>query len=167
MRIAILGPESSGKTTLAQALAQVLPGAYVPEYGRAYCERFGNQCTAQDLAHIAAGQLLAEDEAAARQPHLPLVADTDVLTTCTFAELYLGHCPPVLVEMARLRTYDHTFLLPATLPHQPDAIRLFGHRRAEHFALLQSHLQAANRPYHVVQALTLEQRLGEVLARLA
>ena len=167
VRIAFLGPESSGKTTLAQAVARALPGAFVPEYGRAYCERFGNDCNAQDLVHIAAGQLLAEEEAAARHPGLPLVADTDVLTTCTFAELYLGQCPPLLEELARLRSYDITFLLPPSVPHQADAIRLFGHRRQEHFALLQRRLKAASRAYYVVQGQPLTERLAEVLQMLA
>jgi NadR type nicotinamide-nucleotide adenylyltransferase len=160
MRIAVLGPECSGKTLLARALADKLPGAYVPEYGRTYSEEYGNQSTALDLAAIASGQLLAEEEAQQTRPATPLVCDTDVLTTCSYAFLYLGYCPTTLVELSKLRTYDITFLLPPTLPFRPDTIRLFEHRRAEHFALLQRLLNESGRTYHILEADT-------VLARLA
>jgi NadR type nicotinamide-nucleotide adenylyltransferase len=166
MRIAILGPESTGKTLLARTLAERLPGAFVPEYGRTYSEEFGNQSTALDLAFIAAGQLLAEEEAAANKPGLPLVCDTDVLTTCTYAHLYLGYCPNTLLELSRLHTYTATFLLPPSLPFRPDTIRLFEHRRDEHFALLKQLLDDAGRSFTVLETSTVKTRVEEVLQAL-
>jgi len=166
MRIAILGPECSGKTLLARSLADKLPGALVQEYGRTYSEEFGNQSTALDLAAIAAGQLMAEEEATLVSPGLPLVCDTDVLTTCSYAYLYLGYCPTTLQELAGLRQYNVTFLLPPSLPFRPDSIRLFEHRREEHFALLEKLLADAGRTYTVVHATTLQDRLTQTLAAL-
>ena len=167
MRIAILGPECSGKTLLARSLAEKLPGAFVPEYGRTYSEEYGNQSTALDLAAIASGQLLAEEDAQVASPGLPLVCDTDVLTTCSYAYLYLGYCPATLKELAQLRNYDITFLLPPTLPFRPDTIRLFEHRREEHFVLLKELLKQAGRVYHLLEADTLAARYGLAKSLLA
>lgn len=166
MRIALLGAESTGKTTLAHRLADRLHGIYVPEYGRLYSERHSNDSTALDLAHIAAGQLLAEEEAARALPGRPLICDTDVLTTCTFAQLYLGECPETLWELAALRRYDYSFLLLPTLPHQQDDIRLFGHQRHQHTGLLRAGLQRLGRSFQFVGGTDLEARLGFILSQL-
>lgn len=163
MRIALLGAESTGKTTLAHALADRLHGVYVPEYGRLYSERHGNHSTALDLAHIAAGQLLAEEEAARAVPERPLICDTDVLTTCTFAQLYLGRCPDTLWQLAELRSYEFSFLLLPTLPHQPDAIRLFGGLRHQHTGLLRAGLLRLGRPFHFIGGTNLDARLDQIL----
>jgi nicotinamide riboside kinase len=138
----------------------------VPEYGRTYSEEYGNQSTALDLAAIAAGQLLAEEDAQNTTPGQPLVCDTDVLTTCSYAHLYLGYCPKTLLELATMRSYDATLLLPPTLPFRPDTIRLFEHRRQEHFALLQTLLQAAGRSYITLETESLQSRVAEALIAL-
>lgn len=166
MRIALLGAESTGKTTLAHALAERLHGVYMPEYGRLYSERHGNESTALDLAHIAAGQLLAEEEAARSLPGRPLICDTDVLTTCTYAQLYLGRCPETLWQLAALRRYDYTFLLLPTLPHQADTIRLFGGQRHQHTGLLRAGLLQLGRSFQFVGGTDLEARLGFILTHL-
>jgi NadR type nicotinamide-nucleotide adenylyltransferase len=166
MRIAIVGPESTGKTLLARTLAEKLGGTFVAEYGRTYSEEFGNQSTALDLAAIAAGQLLAEEEALTANPAPHLICDTDVLTTCSYAHLYLGYCPQTLEELASIRSYDVTFLLSPTIPFRPDTIRLFEHRRDEHFALLTRLLTAAGRRFYVVEHQTVKERVTFALETL-
>ena len=74
-RVAILGAESTGKTTLAQRLAERLGTAWVEEFGRAYCEH----CDAltlrtPDFDAIAWGQVAWEDATARRDAALRLVA---------------------------------------------------------------------------------------------
>ena len=57
LRIAITGPESSGKTTLARALSKVLSAVYIPEFARQYLQEKGLKYDQQDLDEIAKGQL--------------------------------------------------------------------------------------------------------------
>jgi NadR type nicotinamide-nucleotide adenylyltransferase len=109
-KLVLTGPESTGKSTLARALAAQFGAALVEEYGRTYCERFGNDCDALDLVHIAAGHRYHEDLAAATEPEV-LLLDTDLIVTETYAELYLGYCPPLITELAQARTYDLWLLL--------------------------------------------------------
>lgn len=150
MKKAVLtGPESTGKSTLARQLAEHFGAPLVEEYGRTYCERFGNDCDALDLVHIAAGQLYHEDLAAAQATDL-LICDTDLIVTETYAELYLGTCPPLIRELARSRHYDLWLLLDTDLPYVQDAIRLFADRRPAHFNRLREILDERRLPYVIV-----------------
>lgn len=148
-KIVLTGPESTGKSTLARQLAADFGAPLVEEYGRAYCERFGNDCNALDLVHIAAGQLYHEDLAAAQAPDL-LICDTDLIVTETYAELYLGYCPPLIREMAGTRHYELWLLLDTDLAYVPDSIRLFAERRQAHFDRLREILEERSLPYVVI-----------------
>ena len=71
----VTGPESSGKTTLAQDLVQELDGLLVPEYSRIYLEQSGLRYGKDDLELIAAGQRGLEHRAL-RSATRPIVSDT-------------------------------------------------------------------------------------------
>ncbi|MBO9641410.1 MAG: AAA family ATPase, partial [Siphonobacter aquaeclarae] len=156
-KVVIAGPESTGKTTLARRLASHFGTVFVEEYGRIYCEKFGNECDAFDLCHIAAGQLLLEEQAMAVTSPKLLICDTDVLVTQTYAELYLGKSPDVIVEMARRQSYDLYLLLSPDVPWSGDAIRLFENRREWHFLRLKELLDEQHRSYAVIAG-SFEQR---------
>jgi len=49
IRIAVTGPESTGKTTLAKQLAEHYRGQYIPEYAREYIENLQNPYTFADI----------------------------------------------------------------------------------------------------------------------
>lgn len=149
-KVVLVGPESVGKTTLTKRLASHFDTVFVEEYGRTYCEKFGNDCNAFDLVHIAAGQLFLEDEAAKTARHDLLICDTDALVTQTYAELYLGHCPDFIAELAYSRAYDLTLLLTPDVPFANDSIRLFADRRQWHFDRLKELLENQSRPYVVI-----------------
>lgn len=148
IKIVLVGAESSGKTTLCRALAAHFDTVFVDEYGRLYCERFGNDCDALDHCHIAAGQVYLEDIAEPR--HGILFCDTDLLLTQTFAELYTGSCPPMIPALAATRHYDLWLLLTPDLPFQQDAIRLFEDRRTAHFQRIEVLLQERGYPYKII-----------------
>ncbi|HET7462380.1 MAG TPA: ATP-binding protein, partial [Longimicrobium sp.] len=86
LRIALVGPESSGKTTLARLLAEHYGAAWVEEYVREYMEQrdvgrgYARPFALDDLEHIGRGQIEAEDRAAAGAASL-LFCDTELLTT--------------------------------------------------------------------------------------
>lgn len=107
-RIALLGGESTGKTTLAQALAQELNTTWVPEYGRELWERRGGELRFEDMLHIAETQL-AHEQHLACGAHRYLVCDTTPLTTLIYSEELFGRADPQLRALAQ-RSYDRVFL---------------------------------------------------------
>jgi len=70
IRIAITGPESTGKSTLAAQLARHYNALWVPEYARTHLELLNRPYTANDILLIARRQLQAEEETAAATPLL-------------------------------------------------------------------------------------------------
>jgi NadR type nicotinamide-nucleotide adenylyltransferase len=118
-RICLTGPESTGKSELAQALAREYGAPWVPEYAREYAERCRNELTAEDVEPIARGEIALLDAVSA-----PLVfLDTDLLSTVVYARHYYGSCPRWIEEEARRRRADLYLLLDTDVPWQPDAAR--------------------------------------------
>jgi NadR type nicotinamide-nucleotide adenylyltransferase len=120
--VCLFGPESTGKTTLARELAGKFGSVFVPEYGRYYCEAFGNTCDTDDLRAIARGQKALED-AALRKAKTILILDTDRVMTAVWADVLLGHRPADLDAVER--PADLYLLADVDVPFQHDAIRYF------------------------------------------
>lgn len=147
LRVAIVGTESTGKTTLAQRLAERFGTAWVPEFGREYCsDRDARLLTESDFEAIAWGQAMAEHEYAARSNGV-LICDTELHTTCTWSELIIGRCPPWIRAAAAARRYDLILFLGHDSPWVDDGTRVLELRRVEHTRLLESELRAAGRPW--------------------
>jgi cytidyltransferase-like protein len=148
-KVVLTGPESVGKTMLAQKLAAHYQTTWVEEYGREYTEKAGQGLTAMDFAHIAGGQLLLEDAAASRARHL-LFCDTDLIVTEMWAEVYLGHCPPWIIEANHQRRYDLFLLLVPDVHWVSDGIRFYGDMRQAHFERLKEILESRGLPYCII-----------------
>lgn len=123
LKISLTGPESAGKSTLAEQLAAHYRAAWVPEYARAYLESHGPAYALPDLEAIALGQLAAEDAAAARALGPLLFCDTDLLVVKIWAENAFGACPPWVLAELRQPRYALTLLLAPDLPWVPDPLR--------------------------------------------
>ncbi len=151
-RIAVVGPESAGKTTLSRQLAAALGGTWVPEYARTLLEHTEapDSDWAPTLALIARGQHAAE-EALARQSTGVLVCDTDVLTTALWWERLVGPPPRWLREMADAARYDLTLLCAPDLPWESDPVRYLPADQAWFFARFEAELGRLGRPVHVVR----------------
>lgn len=150
-RVAILGAESSGKSTLAKRLAEHFETEWVPEFGRAFCEgKDAGSLSPDDFEGIAWGQATWEEERACHSNRV-LICDTELHTTCTWCDLIVGSRPPWLTDAARRRRYDQVLLLEPDVPWVDDGTRVLGSRRAEHMSRLVAELQAARRPYIVVR----------------
>jgi len=124
-RIVFTGPESTGKTTLAAALAAELNAPLLPEAARAYAaERLleGRLLTADDVEPIARRTIAADDAALASAPPL-IVADTDLLSTVVYARHYYGACPSWIEREAAERRADCYLLCLPDLPWEADGIR--------------------------------------------
>lgn len=117
-RVVLIGAESTGKTTLAEQLAQCFATSWVPEYGREYWERkvAGLNMdgplppfTSEEFLHIATEQQRRE-EAAARSANRVLICDTNAFATGTWHERYMKHRSPEVDAIGR-RDRVHLYLL--------------------------------------------------------
>lgn len=120
IRICLIGPECTGKTTLAQRLARELGAVYVTEHARDYAMACNNVLTAADVEPIARGQMANED--AAREAER-VVLDTDLISTVVYARHYYGACPPWIEEEARRRRADVYLLMDTDVDWLPDPAR--------------------------------------------
>lgn len=107
-RVCLLGGESTGKSTLAVALARVLDTAYVAEYGRELWDERTGRLTFEDMRRIAEVQVSREEEAAP-EAHRYLFCDTSPLTTLFYSREMFGKAEPELERLAN-RAYDFTVL---------------------------------------------------------
>jgi len=171
-RVCVLGAESTGKTTLAQALAERLRTPWVPEYGRPFTElerpTRESVWTTADFTHIARMQSWLEDFLAGQADRV-LVCDTDLFVTARFHEVYLGEPPPAaLEEAARLRPYDLYLLCDVTTTFRQDrglTRREGEHRRWMHEQYLE-YVRNAAAP-HLVLAGDRRERLDVAAAAVA
>ena len=123
MRIGIIGPESTGKTTLARDIAQRYQGTYVPEYAREYVERKGTtEVTYDELCEIARHQI---DEMASQQDGL-YIFDTELLITKVWFDYSFGRWPEWLDEAIKAYPMDLYVLLYPDIPWVPDKARSNG-----------------------------------------
>ncbi|MEM6647655.1 MAG: ATP-binding protein [Bacteroidota bacterium] len=110
-RIVATGAESTGKTTLVQALASHYGVLWVPEYARIYADAVEHDLTAADVEPIARGHIAQAEAAALEAPSL-LLFDTDLLSTVIYSRHLYGGCPAWVEAAARERA-AHLYLLCA------------------------------------------------------
>jgi NadR type nicotinamide-nucleotide adenylyltransferase len=139
-RVVILGAESTGKTTLAIALAEHYQTTWVPEFGRLYTEARrprGELWRSGEFTFIATEQVRMED-ALERSANRVLICDTDAFATAIWHERYLGQPSPEVLAVAAGRRYDLYILTDVDTPFVPDdirdgeSIRGWMHKRFQH-----------------------------------
>lgn len=122
MTILVTGPESSGKTTLAKALAEELNGTYVAEVAREYLLARGGNYSANDLPAIWAQQKAAEDASRGSSAAF-IVCDTGPEVVRIWSEVKYGFCPKSVLVDSLEREYDLTLLCYPDLPWEADPLR--------------------------------------------
>lgn len=163
-RVAFIGGESSGKTTLAQVLAERLGTAWVPEFGRTLWEQQGGELEAPDLLRIAATQPQHEEQAALHA-HRWLFCDTTPLVTLGYSGWMFGTAPGPL-QRAAARAYDLLFLCAPDIPFEQDGTRVGQEFRMQQHAWYLQQLQARGVDYVLLED-DLETRIARVQAELA
>jgi HTH-type transcriptional regulator, transcriptional repressor of NAD biosynthesis genes len=158
-RVCLLGAESTGKTTLAAALAERFDTVWNPEYGRPYTEigrPHGAPWTSWEFTHIARIQCWYEDFLAGLARRV-LFADTDAFTTAMFHEVYLGTPATAFDELVR-RPYALFLVCGLDAPWRHDGVREFeAQRRWMHERYLRR-AQESGSPWLLVEG-PLERRL--------
>ena len=163
-RLAFLGGESSGKTTLARSLAQALGTVWVPEYGRQRWEELRATLKVDELVHVAQVQVQWETEHQSRARSW-LVCDTTPLTTLQYCLHDHGEAPTELHRLAR-RTYDVTVLCLPDFGFVQDGCRRDNtFRQQQHDWTLERLAEMEVVPLLVHGSVA--ERLGQVIAHLA
>ena len=163
-RVALLGGESSGKTTLARALAHALHTVWVPEYGRQLWEELRQTLDQPQLLHVAQRQVEWEEQALP-QARRWLVCDTTPLTTLQYCLHDHGQAPAALHALAR-RHYDLQVMCGPDFAFVQDGCRRDdSFRRQQHQWTLQQLALQGVQPL-LVQG-SVEQRLQQVLQAMA
>jgi NadR type nicotinamide-nucleotide adenylyltransferase len=164
-RIAILGAESTGKSTLAEALAARHGTVWVPEYLREFVDAEGRVPREDDQVAIARMQLAREDAMAARAQRW-LFCDTTPLMTAVYSRIYWGRVPPALLALEAAHDYALTVVAAPDLPWVPDGLQRESEAvRMRVHAQLLAVLAARGVPF-VMVAGALDARVGQVEALL-
>jgi NadR type nicotinamide-nucleotide adenylyltransferase len=155
VRVVLYGPESTGKTTLANQLAYHYQTVWVPEYARDYLQDKWNTkrqvCEHEDLLPIAIGQMKLENNLAKKADKV-LICDTDLLETKVYAEEYYdGMVDPLLEEAAEENTYDLYLLTYIDVPWEFDTLRDKPGLREKMVNAFENSLKKYNRPYVVLK----------------
>lgn len=149
-KIAIVGPESTGKSQLARALAEHFGEPWVPEMARGYLEKIQRPYTKNDVEEIARQQL-QEEERLAREAKRFLFCDTTLLVIQIWMEHAYGHCPDWIRKSVEERHYDLYFLCDIDLPWEPDPLREHPMKREYFFEKFLFSLKKMNVRYELVQ----------------
>ena len=150
LKIAMFGPESTGKTTLAQQLATHFETQFVPEFARNYLQEKFNKtkesCQPEDLLPIAIGQTKSENDGL-NTANKFLFCDTNLLVTKVYSEIYFKFCDPILEKAAKKHQYDLFFLTDIDLPWQKDDLRDSEKVRNKSFEVFENALIDNQKPY--------------------
>ncbi len=121
-RIALVGPECTGKSTLASLLAKYYNTVWVPEYARHYIDRLDRPYEEKDLLIIAKGQIEHEDDLAKKANKL-LICDTDLTVIKIWGEHKYGASYDEIIDEYHKRTYDLHLLMGIDMPWHDDPQR--------------------------------------------
>ena len=156
-KIAILGAESTGKTTLCRDLAARFGSLWVPEYMRTYLQaKWDNEqltCTWDDLLPIAQGQIALENKLAIQVSEIAdnnhyLFCDTSLFELMAYSNWYYDDCPAALTHAALAHHYDLILLTEVDTPWVADDLRDSPHQRDEISDYFASQLTHHNKPFH-------------------
>ena len=150
-KIAITGPESTGKSTLAEKLAHHYKTDFVPEYSRTYLENFEGRYTEDDVVEIAKGQhnLILEEE---KKSSKILIADTEIVVCKIWVEYVFKHSNKIIDEILKQQDFDLYLLCDIDLPWTYDPLRENPNidERKELFEIYRNTLEQMKVPFEIV-----------------
>ena len=150
-RIVITGPESTGKTELAQALAEKLGAVWIPEYARQYVENLNRPYNYDDVVRIARYQISQEKEYTLKIKNGILIFDTWLIITKVWFDLVFGKCPEWVCDHIRSSKIDLFLLCNTDLPWIADPVRENGgEKREQLFQLYCDEIHSFGFEYEIV-----------------
>jgi len=128
-KIVIIGPESTGKSTLCELLAEHYNSVWVEEFAREYLLQNGTTYSFENLLDIAKGQINLEEKAiknlsnASHSNTAPLFIDTDMYVMKVWGEFVFERCHHWVLNTIAERKYDLYLLCDIDLPWEKDELR--------------------------------------------
>jgi NadR type nicotinamide-nucleotide adenylyltransferase len=147
--IAITGPESTGKSDLANALAEHYQTVWVPEYARDYLNNLNCPYDYEDILKIAKGQVKAEKKILKYSNRLIFV-DTEMIVLKIWCEVKYGKCHPWILDRLTEQNFELYLLTDIDLPWQPDPLREHPDKRRILFNLYLDELKKRNLPFEII-----------------
>jgi len=148
-KVVIIGPESTGKSTLASLLAKYYDTTWVKEYAREYIDRLDRPYEERDLLDIAHGQLIEEDKALKLANNI-LICDTNLITIKVWAEHKFGACYDEILDLIKTREYDLYLLTNIDVPWSEDPQREHPNLRSFFFDIYKQELTKTNVPWEEI-----------------
>ncbi len=149
LRIAIVGPESTGKTILARNLAEYYRGDWVPEFARTYIEQLDREYTFEDVKYIA--QKVVDEFIAQVDNPVPVFFDTEMIITKVWFDVVFAQQPQEMNAWLKQLDFDAYLLLYPDLPWEPDPVRENGgEMRKVLFDRYRKEIEKLHKPYAIV-----------------
>lgn len=145
-KVAIIGPECTGKSDLSQYLAAHFKSTWVPEYARGYVDNLVRPYEQHDLLTIAHGQLRLEDSYA-RTPSGILFCDTNLYVIKVWSEFKFGECSPEILKTIAERHYDLYLLTYVDILWQEDPQREHPDKREELYQIYLKEMKSQPVPF--------------------
>ena len=145
IKIAFTGPESSGKTTLANLIAETFGGVLIEEYAREYLHQ-KTSYEQIDLDVIARKQIenwKVEDDL--------IIADTELTVIKVWSEYRYNSCSELILDAYNNQTFDFYFLCKPDIPWEADPLRENPDNRDELFELYLNELTTMKRAFAIVE----------------
>lgn len=164
-KVAIVGAECTGKSSLAAALAEQYNCPFVPEFARDYLGKLNLPYTALDVQAIARGQMSLEDEAVENNNSPYLFCDTNLWVIKVWMDNSYKATPGWVEREISQRHYHLHILTDFNIPYETDSLREHPNER-EHFTnIYRNLLETHNVPFVYVKG-SLEERVKQVQAAL-
>jgi len=164
-KIAIVGPESTGKSTMSAWLADHYNTIWVPEYARGYCEKLTAPPTWQDEINMFNGQVALEQEMIGDARSGLLICDTTFITVKIWSDHIFGSSPKEVTDALAKHHYHLYLLLDIDMPWQDDPLRDFPTLREHFMEVWHRELKAINANYVVIGG-TGQQRYDSAVAAI-
>lgn len=164
-KIVILGPESTGKSTLCELLTQHYNSSWCPEFAREYLLTNGINYSYDDLLIIAKGQIALEEEYIQSATHSPLFIDTNMYVMKVWCEFVFGKCHNWIIDQIAKRKYDLYLLCNIDLPWMRDELREYPdlERRQQLYAIYRQIMENQPVPWLDISG-SHEERLQKAIA---
>lgn len=165
-RIAVTGPESTGKTILSKELASYYKCSWIEEYAREYLETLDRAYTFDDVTAIAKGQLALINNSL--KDNDCIVSDTELVVTKIWQEVRFGHCDLWIENNIDTQPFDLYLLCAPDIPWEYDPLREHPEMREILFEKYHEELSKRNLPFAVVKGIgpqRLKMALDEISGR--
>ncbi|MEI8086012.1 MAG: ATP-binding protein [Paludibacter sp.] len=154
-KVAILGPESTGKSALAKSLADHYNAPWIPEYAREYVENLTVPYTYEDICIIAQKQIEQEKgfENTIEINNGYVFFDTELIVTKVWLEHKYKVVPSFIPERLEVGYFDFYLLCAPDIPWEADSVREHGHDREFFFNWYKKEIENIGKPFFVIKEL--------------